>query len=116
MARVQKQMLEARRVIEDLEAAKAMAVAEAKQQMHSALEEAEASLQATRDSLAAAIRDKEESEDKAKKLEDKGMSCVLPHRLAQVKDFVTSACLYMVVTKKGKMFAEEQNVERCWYC
>lgn len=72
MTRLQLQMKEARRVIEELETAKAMAVAEAKQQAHSLIEESEASLQAAREALAAANSEKDHLQERFTKLETKG--------------------------------------------
>jgi hypothetical protein len=74
MTKIQLQMKEARRVIESLEQAKAMAVAEAKQQAHGLIAESDAALQSAREALASTTAERDQLQDHLAKLEKKGES------------------------------------------
>ncbi|ELU00515.1 hypothetical protein CAPTEDRAFT_136787 [Capitella teleta] len=71
MGKVQSQMNEARRLIENLEQEKAMSVAQAKQQAHSAMVETEAALQSARQALASVTSEKDQLQERLTQLERK---------------------------------------------
>ena len=75
VAKFQTQLQEARKIIEDLEAGKVLAIAEAKQHMHVTLEEKDQELTQARDALQTLRTQNEELADKIQKTEQAGKKC-----------------------------------------
>ena len=70
--KIQTQMKEARKVIQELETDKAMAIAEAKQQMHVTMETKDNELQTVRTACQTFKQERDELSEKVEKLEKTG--------------------------------------------